>query len=144
MKQRNTTRASKKREQIKIKRVINLKNNRRRGNLYEVLIAKELRDLGFTGIVTSRSESKNMDDNKVDLIDTKKQFPLFVQLKRTVATPQFFKICSESTVDWKKFVLIWNKQERKGVNMCSSGELVMMSKDLFYELIKQYVPKDEK
>ena len=54
----------------KIKRKRNPKNSRSRGNAYERRIAQELRDLGFTGVVTSRSESKRMDNAKVDLIDT--------------------------------------------------------------------------
>lgn len=53
-----------------IQKVRNLKNNRKRGNSYEVKIAKELRELGFPGVKTSRSESKSMDDKKVDLVDT--------------------------------------------------------------------------
>ena len=44
--------------------------SRTKGHAYETKIAKELRDLGFTGVVTSRSESKRADDNKVDLVDT--------------------------------------------------------------------------
>ena len=80
--------------------------NKRRGNQYETRIAKELRDLGFNGVVTSRSESKRTDDNKIDLIDTENKLPCFIQLKRTINTPQYFKIREESTVDYSKFVLI--------------------------------------
>ena len=80
--------------------------NKARGNEYECRIAKELRELGFTGVVTARSESKRTDNNKVDLIDTNKQLPFNIQLKRTVNTPQYFKIREESTVDPKSFVLI--------------------------------------
>lgn len=117
--------------------------NKARGNEYECRIAKELRDLGFTGVVTARSESKRTDNNKVDLIDTNKQLPFNIQLKRTVNTPQYFKIREESTVDPKSFVLIWNKQEKANVNFLSAGEVVMMDKEAFYDLIKHYAKSGE-
>lgn len=111
---------------------------RRKGNAYEVQIAKELTDLGFD-CVTSRKESKSTDDNKVDIIDKSNKLPCSIQLKKTQTIPQYFKIRSESTVDPSKFVIIWNKQVAKDVNVCSAGEMVMMDKSLFYELIKPYV-----
>lgn len=112
--------------------------NKARGNEYECRIAKELRELGFTGVVTSRSESKRTDDNKIDLIDTEHQLPFNIQLKRTQTTPQYFKIREESTVDPESFVLIWNKQEKANINFLSIGEVVMMDKKAFYKLIKQF------
>ena len=112
--------------------------SRNKGNRYESQIAKELRELGFTGVKTSRSESKAMDDNKVDIIDTEKKLPVNIQIKKTQSIPSYFKIRSESTVDPKTFTIIWNKQERKEKNICSVGECVIISKELFYELIKPY------
>lgn len=117
--------------------------NKARGNEYECRIARELRELGFTSVVTARSESKRTDNNKVDLIDTEHKLPFNIQLKRTVNTPQYFKIREESTVDPKTFVLIWNKQTKAAVNFMSDGEVVMMDKLAFYDLIKQFVKSDE-
>lgn len=76
-----------------------------KGNAYEVQIAKELRELGFD-TVTSRSESKNVDNNKVDIIDRSGKLPVNIQLKKTLVTPQYFKIRDESTVDPNTFCLI--------------------------------------
>lgn len=84
----------------------NLKNNRRRGNSYEVKIAKELRELGFPGIVTSRSESKATDDKKIDFVDTENKFPIYLQAKRTIQTPNYLKISSECPLKDKPFVII--------------------------------------
>lgn len=117
--------------------------NKAKGSEYERKIAKELRDLGFTGVVTSRSESKAMDNNKIDLIDKDNKLPCFIQLKRTQTTPQYFKIREESTVDPEKFVLIWNRQEKANVNFVSVGEVCMIPKSLFYELIKSYAGSSE-
>lgn len=113
--------------------------SKNKGNRYEAQIAKELRDLGFGGCKTSRSESKSTDDNKVDIIDTEGKLPCSIQLKKTQSTPSYFKIRSESTVDPKTFCIIWNKQEKKETNICSVGECVMIDKSFFYELIKKYV-----
>ena len=110
---------------------------RRKGNAYEVQICKELNEFGFD-CVTSRKESKSTDDNKVDIIDRSKKLPVFIQAKKTQTIPQYFKIRSESTVDPSKFVIMWNKQVPKTTNVCSAGELVLMPKELFYELIKPY------
>lgn len=84
----------------------NLKNNRRRGNTYETKIAKELRDLGFSGVVTSRSESKAMDDRKVDFVDTENKLPVYIQTKKTIQTPNYLKISSECPLKDKPFVII--------------------------------------
>lgn len=112
--------------------------NKQRGNAYEVKIAKELRELGFNGVVTSREESKRADDNKVDLIDTERKLPCNIQLKKTIATPQYFKIRSETTVPPESFVLFWNKQKNVNDRFVSEGEVVLLDKKFFYELLKPY------
>lgn len=77
-----------------------------KGNAYEVQIARELRELGFKGIKTSRSESKSADDNKIDLVDTTGKLPLGIQLKKTKATPSYFKIRESSTCNNDDFCII--------------------------------------
>ena len=84
----------------------NIKNSRRRGAQYEQLIAKELRELGFEGVVTSRAESKSMDDNKIDLVDKNNQLPCYIQLKKTGNTPNYFDIEKACTLKDKPFVII--------------------------------------
>ena len=116
------------------------KYSKGKGNRYEQKIAKELRELGFAGVVTSRSESKKLDNLKVDLIDTNSQLPFNAQLKCTSNTPSFFKIKSQCPLTDKPFVLFWNAQKvSKGqFNMHSEGEIVFVPKEFFYELIKHY------
>lgn len=112
--------------------------SRNKGNRYEAQVVKELKELGYTGVKTSRSESKSADDNKVDIVDTEHKLPVNLQLKKTQSIPSYFKIRSESTVDPKTFAIMWNKQEKKEKNICSVGECVIISKELFYELLKMY------
>ena len=51
-------------------RKFSAKRSRKKGNSYELIIIKELTDLGFDGLVSSRSQSKNLDNAKIDICDT--------------------------------------------------------------------------
>lgn len=83
----------------------NLKRNRTRGHDYERLIANELRELGFPQVCTSRSESKSMDDKKVDLIDPEGKLYFYPQLKATINTPDYFGIAKGCPLKDKPFVI---------------------------------------
>ena len=112
---------------------------RNKGHRYETKIAQELRNLGFTDVVTSRSESKNMDDKKVDLVDRSCKLPCYIQLKNTVNTPQYHAIKKECPLKDKPFIVIWNKQVKKEKVFGSAGEVVIMDKDFFYELLSKLI-----
>lgn len=122
----------------KPKRKRNPKNSRSRGNAYERRIAQELRDIGFPGVVTSRSESKRMDNAKVDLIDTEHKLKCLLQLKLTQATPNYFKIRNECPIKDAPFCIIWNKTKQTDSTYRSEGEVVLLDKDFFYKLIQKY------
>ena len=125
-------------EQEKTQKKRSSKYSKTKGSRYEQQIAKELRDLGFSGCVTARSESKSTDDNKIDIVDKNGKLPFNIQLKKTLVAPQYFKIREESTVNPESFVLFWAKQEKKETNICTVGECVTMDKKTFYQLIKPY------
>lgn len=112
---------------------------RNKGHRYETKIAQELRNLGFTDVVTSRSESKSMDDKKVDLVDRRGKLPCYIQLKNTVNTPQYHAIKKECPLKDKPFIVIWNKQVKKEKVFGSAGEVVIMDKDFFYELLSKLI-----
>ena len=116
--------------------------NRIRGHRAEQQIVNELKELGFIGVKSSRSESKSADDNKIDIVDTKNQLPCFIQIKHTLSTPQYFTIREESTVPNNKFCIIWDKQKRCKTNIVTVGSAVIMDKELFYELIKPYAKEE--
>lgn len=111
--------------------------SRNKGNAYERKIVKELKELGFD-VSTTRLASKSEDANKVDIHDNRGDLPCKIQAKATQQIPPYFKIRSESTVDPDEFTIIWSKQEKKETNIVSVGEVVMISKRLFYKLIKNY------
>ena len=82
------------------------KYSKTKGNSYEQKIAKELRELGFEGVVTARFESKSKDNNKIDLVDKEDKLPVYIQLKCTQNTPSYFKIEEECDLKDKPFCLI--------------------------------------
>lgn len=125
-----------KKEIRKRKRTSNYSRNK--GNNYERKIVKELNELGFnTG--TTRNNSKQQDNNKIDIYDYDGTLPCKIQLKKTLATPSYFKIRSESTVNPKEFVLFWAKQEKGETNFKTVGEAVILDKAFFYKLLKLYL-----
>lgn len=99
--------------------------------------------MGYSGVVSSRSESKSADDNKVDIIDKNGQLPfnINIQVKHQIAYPQYFKIREQSTVPNESFVILWDKQEPREKNIITVGRCAIMDIDLFYKLIK---PNTEK
>ena len=125
----------------KPKRQRNPKNSKARGSAYERRIAQELRDIGFGGIKTTREISQFLDKSKIDLIDTQNELGCLLQLKLTQATPNYFKIKEGCPIKDKPFCIIWNKTKPTESTYRSQGEVVMIPKDYFYELIKNYYGK---
>lgn len=108
---------------------------RRKGHRYELKIVNEVKELGYPNVCTSRAESRNMDAKKVDVFDPTGEFPCYIQTKCTKSTPNYFTIKEEAGELDKPLVLFWNKQDNAKVNMKSIGEVVLLDKDFFYELI---------
>ena len=104
-----------------------------------------MKALGFTGVVTSRSESKTTDDNKVDIIDKNNQLPfgINIQVKYQIPYPQYFKIREQSTVPNNTFVILWDKQEPREKNIITVGRCAIMDIDLFYKLIEPYAKESK-
>ena len=114
--------------------------NRTRGQRADQKVVNELKELGFVGCVSSRSESKSADDNKQDIIDKNNQLPfnMTIQIKHQIPYPQYFKIREESTRPNESFVVLWDKQESREKNIVTVGRCAIMDIDLFYKLIKPY------
>ena len=117
------------------------KASRRRGHSYETKIVKELKKItGDEEICTSRSESKRLDDKKIDIADPNGVLPFYCQMKATQATPQIKKLNEEVGLKDKPLVIFWNAQEAKDKKQVSVGEYCIVAKKLCYEMLKaQYV-----
>ena len=109
---------------------------RSKGNRYELKIIKELIALGFPGLVSSRSESKNLDNAKVDIADPENSLKFYIQCKCTKSYPNY-NIINDFTLKDKPLVIFHNKQINKKVNMGSSGEFVILTFDFFKELLSE-------
>ena len=114
--------------------------SKNKGNRYELKIIKELTELGYDGLKSSRSESKSLDNYKIDIAqdrDAQNELRFYVQCKIIKNTPNVQEIIEACPRKNKPLVVVWNKQINKEVNMASAGEFVMLEKSFFYELIKK-------
>ena len=99
-------------------------NVRRKGHNYERKIRKELRKLFYPDCETSRFGSKKRDQEGVDLL---KSGFLNVQAKSWEAGPPYHKILKEMPDDGNYNVIFHHRKHK--------GEVVVMSKEDFYEIL---------
>jgi hypothetical protein len=112
-----------------------------KGSTYERQIVSELKGItGNENICTARSESKKLDDMKIDIADPDNVLPCYFQTKKTQTTPSVKKINSEVGKKDKPLCILWNVQEKKegNVNITSLGEYAIIPKQFFYELLMNY------
>jgi Holliday junction resolvase len=99
--------------------------NRTAGHNYERQIAQELRKLGFEA-VTSRYESRSLDDSGVDLASN---FPLNPQMKVSINQPNVHELMTTTDAE----ILFFKKVLKVGYKFMGKGEYVMMRKEDFYK-----------
>ena len=112
-------------------RKFSAKRSRKKGNSYELTIIKELTDLGFDGLVSSRSQSKNLDNAKIDICDTENKLDFYVQCKYTKSQPNLSQINKEVGLKDKPLAIFWKKVN----GSTNKEEFVCIPKDYFYKLI---------
>ena len=79
---------------------------RTKGHRYETQIVNELKVLGFEGCHTSRQVNRLKDDGKIDIVDIENKLPISIQLKKSQATPNYFKIREQADCNPKDFCII--------------------------------------
>lgn len=114
------------------KRSYKASQNKRKGNNYELKIIHELTDLGFEGLKSSRSESRSLDNAKIDIVDTLNVLNCYIQCKRTKNTPNIEAISEACPYKDKPMAIFWSKESDKQ----SNNEYVLIPKEYFYKLIK--------
>ena len=107
------------------------KKSKSKGSNFEYQIIKELTNLGYSGLKTSRGESKNLDNAKIDVADTENQLSCYIQCKATANTPNIEKITSECPYKDKPLVVFWKKQNSDS----KEHEYVLVPKKYFYTLL---------
>ena len=99
-------------------------NARRAGHTYERDLVKEWKELGWTEAATSRYESRTLDDQKVDLVNTD---PYQIQAKRTARAPNFHELLDSMPKNGKTNVVFHKRVH--------CGETVTMRKADFYRMV---------
>lgn len=115
--------------------------SKNKGSSYERQIVKELKEIsGNENLCTSRSDSKKLDDMKIDISDVDSALPFYVQCKKTQNLPPIKKLNEEVGKKDKPLAIFWNAQELKtgNVNITSQGEYVIIPKTLLYSLLEIY------
>lgn len=107
------------------------KTNRNKGNRFELDVIHKLQEIGYTDCVSSRSQDKRADANKIDIIS--EDLPCLIQCKNTVNTPNYFGIENECSDKSKPFTIIWKKTGESGHK--SPGTLALIPFDFFLNLI---------
>lgn len=122
---------------MKNKRSIGARN-RSRGNRYELKIIKELKEItGNENLCSSRSDSKKLDNMKIDISDPDNVLDFYVQIKCTQNTPQIVNINKEVGKKDKPLAIFWSAQEAKESKQISVGEYVIIPKEYFYKMMKK-------
>lgn len=114
--------------------------NKIRGARQELKVIKKLKELGFHGLKSSRSESKNLDNDLIDIADVDNVLPCYVQVKATIANPQYHRIITDCPRKEKPMVIFHNKQYKidGGVKQQSQGEYFITTSEFGYELLRVY------
>lgn len=117
--------------------------SKNKGSSYERKIVNELKEItGDEDLCTSRSESKKLDDQKIDVADPNSILDFYVQCKSTQTNPSVKKLNAEVGRKDRPLAIFWNAQEKREVNCVSAGEYVIIPKSFFYDLLKIRYEKD--
>ena len=103
------------------------KKSKNKGASWEYELIKMFKEAGYDDCVTSRGESKILDNSKIDIIS--KSLPFYCQAKNLVNTPSYFKISEECPLKDLPFVICWKKSDEQG------KAIAMVPMDFFLKLI---------
>lgn len=112
------------------------KRNKSKGRTFEADIVNHLKEIGYKGCVRSASESKRVDNDKIDIIDREGKLPCNIQAKMISNTPSYFDIRDACPDKSKPFCILWKKSPEAG--SISRGSIAMIPIDFFYKLLKNY------
>lgn len=116
------------------------KKSRSKGASWERDVINKLKAIGYEGCVTSRGESKKVDNAKVDIIDTEGRLPIYVQCKQYANTPSYFSIRESCPLKDKPFIVAWKKSPTGGE--ASPGSIMMVDSNFFFELLDAYTKQN--
>lgn len=110
--------------------------NRTAGNNYERLVVNELKERGFEDVVTSRAESRNMDNAGVDVFGA--SLPVHIQCKNSKTWQNLHELLTSDKLPKDKPTVIFQRKTRKAnTKFVTEGDYVSMSKEVFYEILNK-------
>lgn len=115
------------------KRAFKAKQSKSKGNSWELDIVRALKEIGYSGVCSSRSQNKRLDNNKVDIADENNELPVYIQAKNLANFPNYYKIEEECTLKDKPFVIAYKKAYNDGTR--SPEPLAIIPLKYFYQLI---------
>lgn len=87
------------------------------------------KEAGYEDCVTSRSESRALDNLKIDIVSD--SLPFYCQAKNLANTPSYFKISDECSLKDKPFVICWKKSDEQ------NRAIAMVPIEYFIKLISK-------
>jgi len=120
----------------------NGKRNRSAGNGWERKLAEIFRNIGFPNIVTTRSESRSRDNQKIDLINKDEadngRFPYDVQAKNVVGHVKYAKVMAEMVNNAHTIPVIIHRQtEKANDRFVVKNDFAILYLDDFLTLVQQ-------
>ena len=120
----------------------NGKRNRHAGHQLERTLAEIFRAIGFPHVVTTRSESRSRDAQKIDLMNKEERvngrFPYNVQAKNSTVHLKYAKLLAEIPEVPNVMNVVIHKQTQKvGSRFLPTGEYAILSLNDFLTLIQQ-------
>lgn len=112
--------------------------NKTEGNRYELQIIKEHKELGYTDCVSSRAESRQLDNDGIDVVSN--QLPYYIQCKSSTTRPNYAALIKECKRKDRPLIIFHKHTRKAKTKFVRDGEYVLMTKEAFYDLIKQTVP----
>ena len=109
------------------------KRSKQKGSKLELDVIHKLNEIGYN-TVSSRSNSKMLDNAKIDVSDLDGRLPCYLQMKATQTTPSYFKIEEECPLKDKPFVVVWKKQDKDGGQ--SPGTVFIAPLDMLYDYLR--------
>lgn len=118
-----------------VRRSKQAKKSKQKGSQYELEIIHKLRDIGYEGCVSSRSQNKLADADKIDIVDMNNELPVNIQAKFTQNMPNYFDIRDACSDKSKPFCICWKKAGKNGE--LARGQVAVIPIEYFYELLRK-------
>lgn len=113
-------------------------NNKKRGNNYELECIKELQPYYKKKLHSTRAQSRNLDNQKVDITDQDLTLNINYQIKTTSTTPNYLSILDTMPDDDKPNIIINRRTKKASTNFVKQGDLVVMDFNDFLKFLQKY------